>query len=146
MFSKKDAPQTWSKLTGEQPCQKAICKATLQLHWNDTQAWMGNQKFAAHPQNTLLRENASGEVPLYINRDLKYLHYKNFLFTVVQKILTQKTMAIIIIIIIMMMMMMIIIMIIIISRRAGNTVLMSCRGWSHLMRRGILFSLGWQSF
>ena len=43
---------------------------------------------------------------------------------------------------------MIIIMIIIIAitPRPGNTGLMSSGGYSHLMGRGILFSLGWQSF
>ena len=30
--------------------------------------------------------------------------------------------------------------------RPGNTGLMFSRGYSHLMGRGILFSLGWQSF
>ena len=40
----------------------------------------------------------------------------------------------------------IIIIIIIISPRPGNTRLMSSGGQSHLMRKGILISLGWQSF
>ena len=50
------------------------------------------------------------------------------------------------IIIIIIIIMIIIILTIIIRPRSGNTGLMSSRGYSHLMGRGILFSLGWQSF
>ena len=40
------------------------------------------RKFAAHPQNTLLRENTSEG--LHGKRNLKELNYKKFLFTVVK--------------------------------------------------------------
>ena len=39
VFSKKDAPETWSKPTGEQQCRSAISnKSALQLNWNHTHA------------------------------------------------------------------------------------------------------------
>ena len=52
----------------------------------------------------------------------------------------------IIIIIIIKIIIIIMIIIITITPRPGNTGLMSSVGYSHLMGRGIFFSLGWQSF
>ena len=59
-------------------------KAALQLYQNHTHAQIRFRKFAARPQNTLLRENTSGGLLLHVKKILKDLNYKRFLFTVVK--------------------------------------------------------------
>ena len=67
--------------------KRNLNKAVSQLYQNNTHAQKGPQKSAAHPQNTLLWDGTSGELPLHVKRSLKDLIYKKFLFTIVNIII-----------------------------------------------------------
>ena len=86
VLSKKDALQTWSKLTREQQCRSAISIKPLRSFIKITpHKQIGPRKSAAHPQNTLLCERTSEELLLHVKRSLKYLIYKKFLFIIVKR-------------------------------------------------------------
>ena len=65
--------------------KRNLDKAALQFYQNYTHAEIYLRKFAAHPQNTLLLEDTSGEMLLQIKRTLKDFSYKKILFTVFKR-------------------------------------------------------------
>ena len=65
--------------------KRDLKKAALPLHENQTHAQIRPRKFAAHLQDTLLRENTSGGLRLDVKRILKDLNCEKFLFTVVKR-------------------------------------------------------------
>ena len=77
VFSKKDAQQTQSKPTGEQPHF-----TTLQKPYPHMEA---PPRIYRTPSEHLSPAEHLWRLPLYVKRVLKDLNYENFLFTVVAR-------------------------------------------------------------